>query len=342
MVPGDAENILLKAKIETLLHAATYPEPTRRVESVETHMSWVFLTDRFAYKLKKPVRLAFLDFSTIEQHRHFCIEEVRLNQRLAPRIYIGVVPLTVAMGGALSLGGKGTVADWLVKMHRIPATGMLDHAIRRGTVRDQDLQVFADRLVAFYRAAPAIDMMAREYRLRFEAAVRENWQALAHGRDLLPPAQVERVHGRQLAFLESSPWLLEERALARRIVEAHGDLRPEHVFLGADPQVIDCLEFHAAFRALDPVDELAFFGMECEVLGAGAIGRLVLGHYCRDLEDDPPPPLLDFYRCYRACIKAKLAYWHLRNPEVRDKARWPDVAKRYLGFAERYGQSLPS
>ncbi len=340
----DAE---LEGKLRFLLQAENYPEPTQRVEAVETHMSWVFLADRFAYKLKKPVRLPFLDFSTIERRRHFCLEEIRLNQRLAPRVYIGVVPLIGGSAGILSLGGPlqaiqgRRVADWLVKMHRLPAAGMLDYAIRHKMVKSEDLERLAERLVAFYCAAPVIDVTAGEYRLRFEAAVRENWEALRQAGDILPQGHLEQVHLRQIAFVDTSPWLLEQRALARKIVEGHGDLRPEHVFLGSDPQIIDCLEFHAAFRALDPVDELAFFGMECEVLGAPAAGDHILERYCRATDDNPPPQLLDFYRSYRACVKAKLAFWHVRDPGVRDGARWRALARRYLGLAEGYARSLP-
>ena len=336
----DDEEPSLRTKVHFLRQTAVYPEPTQHVDTIETHMSWVFLTDRFAYKLKKPVRLPFLDFSTVERRRHFCFEEIRLNQRLAPRIYIGVVPLIAERDGALSLGGTGGAVDWLVKMHRVSIDCMLDHAIRHDRLRDQDLHALADCLIDFYRAAPAIDLTPREYRQRFESAVGENWEVLRQARDILPESRVADIHRRQLAFIDASPWLLEERAAARRIVEAHGDLRPEHVMLGADPQIIDCLEFHTPFRVLDPLDELTFLGMECELLGAVQIGSLVLGRYCRALEDDPAPQLLDFYGCYRASVKLKLAYWHLVDPSVRDTARWPPIARRYLEFAERRKRGL--
>jgi aminoglycoside phosphotransferase family enzyme len=329
-------------KLRFLLLPASYPEPTRHVEAVETHMSWVFLTDRFAYKLKKPVLLPFLDFSTIERRKHFCSEEIRLNERLAPRVYIGTVPLTADAAGGLSLAGPGSPVDWLVKMHRLPARMMLDQAIQRGTAGGEDLQRLARLLVGFYRGARVVDMNGREYRQRFEADVATNLAELVRAGEVLADGQVESVHRRQRAFLDSSPWLLEQRATARHVVEAHGDLRPEHVFLGADPQIIDCLEFHPRFRIMDPADELAFFGMECEILGSPEIGAAVFERYCRGLDDRPSPLLLDFYRCYRACVKAKLAIWHVRDPEVREPARWPIVARRYLELAEGYAAGLPS
>jgi len=339
--PRATDAIELSRKVDFLSRPESYPEPTRRVELVETHMSWVFLTDRFAYKLKKPVRLPFLDFSTLARRRHFCREEVRLNQRLAPLVYIDALRLVESPDGGLAIGGAGRPVEWLVKMHRLPARTMLDHAIRRGSVRNEDLDRLAERLTAFYGSAEAVDIGAREYRRRFEADVAANLREFRRSQDIVEWAKVEQLHRRQLAFLDSVPWLLEQRATTRKIIEAHGDLRPEHVSLGPEPQIIDCLEFQRRFRIMDPADELAFFAVECEMLGAPEIGALVERQCRAGLRDDPAPTLLRFYRCYRACVKAKLAIWHLTDPQVRDPARWPALARRYLDLAETYARDLP-
>ena len=338
-MPEDAERTLA-VKLAFLLQPGSYPEPTHKVTAIETHMSWVFLTDDFAYKLKKPIRLPFLDFTSLARRKYFCDEEIRLNWRLAAKVYIAVVPLTFAADNLLSLAGSGCAVDWLVKMRRLAAERMLDHAIKHGRVTREELDRLASHLCAFYRAAVPIALSPDQYRARFEVDVLANLKELASFGDALPQHQVERAHAQQLDFLGTAAQLLEYRASHRHIIEAHGDLRPEHVFLGPDPQVIDCLEFSLEFRTLDPADELSFFAMECEMLGAPAVGEHVLARYREITGDEPPPRLLDFYRCYRASLRAKIAIWHVRDPKSRDPARWPPLARRYLDLACLYADKL--
>jgi uncharacterized protein len=340
MAPPGMLDSELAAKIEFLLQPASYLEPTRGVNAIETHMSWVFLTDLYAYKLKKPTRLAFLDFSTLERRKHYCDEEIRLNRRLAPAVYIGTVPITVGATGKMSLGGAGSAVDWLVKMHRLPANRMLDQAIRAGTVSSEDIDELARRLSAFHRTAPPVAMMPVEYRRRFETWVAENLDELTCCKPILPAAAVRRVHSIQLGVLQHNPGVFDQRVADHRIIEAHGDLRPEHVCLGPEPEVIDCLEFNREFRLLDPVDELAFFALECETLGAPEIGERVLERYRRDADDHPPSSLLNFYKSYRACVRAKIAVWHVREPDGRDVAKWPMLVERYFALADAYAQCL--
>ncbi|MGZ3510507.1 MAG: hypothetical protein ACXVAC_19305, partial [Vulcanimicrobiaceae bacterium] len=315
----------LDAKVTFLLEPASYPEPTRAVEAVETHMSWVFLTDRFAYKLKKPVRLPYLDFSTVDLRKHYCEEEIRLNARLAPRVYICTLPITLEANQVMTIGGSGLAIDWLVKMHRLPADRMLDHAIEHGTVAAEDIERLAFLLSGFYRKAPRVALSGATYRRRLEADVTANLEDLRKAKNIVARHRVERIHTAQAAFLQRCWKHFEQRVNEGRIVEAHGDLRPEHVLLGPDPQIIDCLEFNTAFRTLDAADELAFFAMECEMLGAPAVGTMVFDRYCGDNDDAAAKGLFDFYKCYRACLRSKLAMWHLREPRVRNPERWPKL-----------------
>ncbi|MGZ3505397.1 MAG: hypothetical protein ACXWNJ_15870 [Vulcanimicrobiaceae bacterium] len=330
----------LDAIVTFLLQPISYPEPTRAVEAVETHMSWVFLTDRFAYKLKKPVRLPYLDFSTVDLRKHYCEEEIRLNVRLAPRVYICTLPITLGANRVMTVGGSGFAIDWLVKMHRLPADRMLDRAIERGTFTADEIERLACLLSAFYREAPHFALRASMYRRRLEADVTANLEDLRKAEKIVARHRVERIHTAQIAFLHRRGKLFEQRVNERHIVEAHGDLRPEHVLLGPDPQIIDCLEFNAEFRTLDAADELAFFAMECEMLGAPAVGTTVFDRYRRDNDDAAAAGLLEFYKCYRACLRSKLAIWHLEEPNVRHPERWPELARRYLDLADIYSRRL--
>lgn len=300
----------------------------------------MFLADRYAYKLKKPIRLAFLDFSTLALRRHFCEEEIRLNRRLAPEVYLGTVPLTRKKDAALALGGNGTAVDWLVQMRRLPANRMLDAAIRAGTAEPWQLDTLTRRLVAFYRTAAPIEFAPGDYCKRLEAGIVANRRELEDAAGALPPDAVCRVHEALLVMLRDTRALFDRRSAERRIVEAHGDLRPEHVLLGTEPQVIDCLEFNREFRILDPIDELSFLAMECAALGGAEVGTQILSGYCELSGDRPPQRLLDFHACCRACLRAKLAIAHLEEVPAREPARWPALARQYLELAEGYAARL--
>lgn len=317
----------------------SYPEPTRTVEAIETHMSWVFLIDGFAYKLKKPAKTPFLDFSTLEFRHHWCDEEVRLNQRLAPQVYLGTVQITRA-DGSLSIGGSGRIVDWLVRMRRLPRDRMLDRAIAVRSFTDEDIAGVAARLAQFYRQAPRLPVSGPYYLLRIAAATATDIEGLRLFHDVLPHDPLDAIGAAQRRFLCEHASMLERRAEDRHIVEAHGDLRPEHVALGPNPQIIDCLEFNPELRKLDPADELAFFALECELLGAPEIGDAVFSAYRAATGDDPLPQLIDFYKCCRAVLRAKLSILHLRDSPVRNHERWPKLANRYLEFALAYAKRL--
>ncbi|NIV75619.1 MAG: hypothetical protein GWN37_12490 [Gammaproteobacteria bacterium] len=341
MTADDPEpHVALGAKVAFLQRPASYPERTGHVESVETHMSWVFLTEHHAYKLKKPVRYDFLDFSTVDARRADCHEEVRLNRRLARGVYLGVVALSSDARGELSLDGPGTPVDWLVKMRRLPAHRMLDRAIRRGHVQRDEVRRVAEVLARFYKAARPVGMTAVAYRRRLETDIRDNLRELTLPTFRLPASLVRRVSAAQLDFTQRVPGLLDARALEGRIIEAHGDLRPEHICLGPEPVVIDCLEFKREFRLLDPIDELAFLAMECEQLDAPSVGELFLATYSSLSGDYPPPELVYLYKSFRACLRAKIAIWHTKEPTARPAGHWSRTAQSYLRRAEAYVQEL--
>lgn len=325
-------------KVAFLRRPESYGSAPGTVEVIETHMSWVFLAGDLVYKLKKPVRYEFLDFSTPEARHHDCEEEVRLNRRLAPDVYLDVVPLVITAGAALQLGGDGRPLDWLVKMRRLPRQLMLDQAIRAGTATASDVRRCILALAAFYRGCTPVAMDARQYRQRFIDGVRATRRALEAPEYGLPPDTLREVSSAQLAFLKQNVPLLEQRVNEQRIVEGHGDLRPEHVCLDEPPLFIDCLEFNREWRLVDPADELAYLALECEHAGAAFIGEAAFAAYREGTGDDPAGPLIRFYKSYRAGIRAKLSAWHLRDhPGADDRRKWQDRARRYLELARRYG-----
>lgn len=325
---------------------AAYPHSPARVEHIETHISHVFLADDLVYKLKKPVRYDFLDFSSLEKREHACREEVWLNRRLASQTYLDVAPIVRSSEGTLAIGGegdKGDVVDWLVVMRRLPAEQMLDALHRSGRLTAAHIDRLAATLVPFYRSLQPLPISAVEYRDRCTAHVRGNRDELLAVRHHLPQGVVERVHGFQLQMLALAPELFDERVAAGRIVEGHGDLRPEHICLAAgslseEVAVFDCIEFSAEFRTIDVADELAFLAAECDFLGAEWIGPQLLKAYEERSGDRVPPVLLAFYKAYRACVRAKVAA--LRADQLTGQPQQEGVAEslRHLNSADRYVQ----
>ena len=335
-LPGRETVLDRETKLALLRQPQTYPEKPAGIDAIETHMSWVFLTPHHAFKLKKPVRYDYLDFSTLAARKISCEEELRLNQRLAPGVYREVVALAMNARGEMQIEGQGEVVDWLVKMRRLPAERMLDYLIRHRTLEPAELHTVAEWLAYFYRERIPQKLSGDEYRRKYAANLRANHAALAHPLYALPAALVEAVHAAQWKFLRSAPELFDRRAAEGQIVEGHGDLRPEHVCVESPPVIFDCLEFNRSFRIIDAADELAFLSMECERLGAPQVEQELFQAYRRITGDHPPPQLIYFYKAQRACVRARLAIWHLRDLEKSVWPRWRAAAEEYLRLTESY------
>ncbi|MGE5088080.1 MAG: AAA family ATPase [Candidatus Levyibacteriota bacterium] len=323
----------LAAKLAFLSQPQSYPEPTTRVERVQTHLSWVFLTDHHAYKLKKPVRGDFVDLRSIANRRRNCRAEVRLNRRLSPDVYLGAIPLTRDATGRLAIGGDGEVVDWLVRMHRLPHDRMLDRIIAARGAAAVDVDAILDPLCRLYRAGPALAMSPDAYLHALTAEIEATRRELCAPAYALPADTVEEIARLQLRVLEREASMIGQRAAAGRIVEGHGDLRPEHVCMTSPPRIIDCLEFSRPLRSLDAVDELAYLALECERLGAPQLRERIFDAYRRRSDDAAPQALIDFYQSYRASIRAKIAIWHLRDPALRAMPKWRLQALEYLRLA---------
>lgn len=324
----------LEQKVAFLRSAASH-RGVEEVEVKETRMAWVFLAGDHVYKMKKPVRYPYLDYSTTEKRRRICETELGLNRRLAPDVYQRVASLTAEAGG-LAIDGSGEVVDWMVVMHRLPRNRFLETAIEAASVTSAHITRVADRLTAFYRDLPPqeIDPQARVETLFGE--IDKGVDVLGEAECGATAARGRAALARLRAVLERDPGIVTERITAGQIVEGHGDLRPEHVCLTDPPVMIDCLEFSRDLRLVDPFDELAFLAMECAALGAPWIGPLLIGR-CADAlaENRPTVAQLAFYTAYRATLRARQSLEHLLEPEPRDPEKWQPKARRYLAEAER-------
>jgi aminoglycoside phosphotransferase family enzyme len=296
----------------------------------ETHMSWVFLADSEAYKLKKPLRLPYLDFSTLERRRAACEAELALNRRLAPEVYKHLTPLTRS-GGRYGLGSAGEVVDWLVVMRRLDESASLERLLLAETLTIRQLDAVIATLAGFYRRTRRVGITPDALMVRWRANLTDNRRILLNPRLGLPASLVLRLDGLQRALLREHQNAIRSRA--RFTVDGHGDLRPEHIWPGPPVHIIDCLEFNAQLRAVDPLDEMAFLALECERLG----GKTLAGHVKRRAAAELPGGYCEaafgFYRRYRAMLRARLAIAHLLDPHPRTPEKWPRLAMCYLKLA---------
>lgn len=335
-------SVSIDSKVAALSRVEAYPGRPHAVEVIETHMSWVFLAGSMAYKLKKPVRYGRLDFRAVEARRFYCMEELRLNRALAESVYLDVVALRADPAGTLRVGGDGAIVDWLVRMQRLAPHLMLDRMLEDSTAGAEHLRGVAARLAGFYRSLPPAAVEGGEYLGRLAAEIDECERELCDPLFDLEVEPVRSLCARLRAVLAHRPELFEARVAAGRIVEGHGDLRPEHIYLGTPPAIIDRLEFSVELRTLDTVDELGFLALECERLGSPQLGPVLLDTYRELTGDTAGEPLIHFYQSLRACVRAKVTIWHLREARYRDSAKWPARARQYLGLAARHMQSCES
>jgi aminoglycoside phosphotransferase family enzyme len=225
-------------------------------------------------------------------------------------------------------------------MRRLSGDRMLDRLLRQNTLKPGELEHAIERLACFYRDAPRVAMPPARYRGRFAEEIAENRRELATPAYELPLESVEKICARQLALLSAHPGLFDARVA--HIVEGHGDLRPEHICLEARPQIIDCLEFSRELRLLDPADELSFLALECERLGSPELASTIFATYTAVTSDAPPVVLLDFYRSFRACVRARIAIRHLADAAPREPAHWSAQARAYLALAREHVERCTS
>lgn len=310
---------------DALLEQAAFPfSSPSQVVRIQTHISWVFLLERDVYKLKRPVDLGFLDFRTLEKRRLACEAEVELNRRLAPTVYLGVVPIGRTGDGRFHVNGPGEVVDWAVHMRRLPDVIRADRLLERGALSLTQLDAIAQRLAEFHAQAAhgrkvclfgAPEQIAQNVRENFaqtrgcierffsrrEAAELENWQRNC---------------------LQDRAKLFRERIDLNRVRDGHGDLRLEHVYLeGKDVTVLDCIEFNDRFRYADVCADVAFLSMDLAASGRADLAELFVARYARYANDFDLYPLLDFYESYRAFVRAKVAAFTATDESVDYPAR---------------------
>jgi hypothetical protein len=325
-----------------LQRPSAYPHPSGAIERRETHVSHVFLAGAFAYKLKKPVKFPFLDASTLASRLKFCRLELSLNRRLAPDIYLGIVPVVETAKG-VRLGGKGRVIEWVVKMRRLPEERMLDRLVARRRVSRRDMVHLADRLIPFFRRAERGRAISRYGTPEAVAQlVLGNLEECAPfvGR-LLSETDRRFLESAYRQFLTLRGPLLARRLRERRIIDGHGDLRCENICMTHPVNVFDCVEFQPAFRCGDLVNDFSFLVMDLEFRGRKDLASALVEQYRRRMGDPAFSTVLTFYKCHRSLVRGKVrGFAWLQHPNTAEGRRIRELARRHFQLAVRYARQF--
>ena len=295
-------------RVEALLDPSQFDHETGAIRLLETHISWVILTGAFAYKLKKPVNLGFLDFSTLALRKHYCDEELRLNRRLAPEIYLEVVPIT-GTPAAPRLGGDGPVVDYAVKMREFPQDALLDRVVCEEGLPKRQVDALAERIAAFHDAAERAPDGAAFARAEDVAiSVNENLDQLE---PLLGPADLSKLHALR-EWNRATYRNRRELVLRRRrdgfVRECHGDLHLGNIALvDGKPLIFDCIEFSKNLHWIDVMSDVAFITMDFDHHGRQDIAWRFINRYLQHTGDYGGLALLRYYQAYRAAVRAKVA-----------------------------------
>jgi aminoglycoside phosphotransferase family enzyme/predicted kinase len=323
--------------LAALSRPAAYPHAAETVQCRETHLSWVFLAGAYAYKVKKPVDFGFVDFTTPALRAAACAEEVRLNQRLCPDIYLGVVDV-VARDGTFWIGGPGAVVESAVKMRRLPDTGMLPALLERSAADTNLMRRIAIQLAQFHATAatgPAIDEWGRA------TAISTNWaenfaQTAMVDETVLPAAVVTTVQAFVSRFIDTQGALFARRVAQGRVRDGHGDLHARNICVeGRRIHLFDCLEFSPRYRCADVAAEVAFLAMDLTAYGRADLAHDFVGAYVRASGDQELKTLLDFYVAYRAWTRGKVQALRLADRYLPANSRAAIIAeaRRYFHLA---------
>lgn len=321
--------------IDLLSDRYSYSHPCNGVRVLQTHISVVFLAGNFAYKIKKPRNLGFLDFTSLEKRKHFCLEEVRLNKRFAGDVYLGALPIAARNNG-LRIGGEGEPIEWCVQMKRLPDEATFGQMLRQGQIGEREIKTLAMRVASFHRAARVVDCGGEPETIERNAL--ENFsQSRSHIGTTVSEGVFDRTRSLTEKALEDLKAVFTNRSKEKFIRDNHGDLHLDHVYFFPekpppdDLVVIDCIEFNERFRFSDVAADAAFLYMDLKSCGRSDLAKTFADAYINASGDEEGRSLLPFYSAYRAAVRGKVEGFEVFESEVPS-----DVRKAALGRARRH------
>ena len=326
--------------VQSLLQPESYAHSVDKVELVQTHISTVLLAGDFVYKFKKAVNFGFLDFSDLTKRHHYCEQELLLNRRLCPDIYLDLVTVTDEGGGSFALNGKGKVVEYGVQMARMPEQQMMQKVIQRGELSREHLHALVEILAGFYQKADGSPDIAQ-----FGTAdavgvnVLENFEQTEGfiGQGALTQEQFDTISSYARGIL-AKPELFQRRIDGGHIRDCHGDLYSANICLADKIYVFDCIEFNERFRYSDVASDVAFLAMDLDLNGLEELSGSFIQEFCERTGDEGLPEMLNFYKCYRAYVRGKIGLFTAADPAVPAEVQKSCIeqAAQYFHLAERY------
>ncbi len=331
--------ITLPAYVQYLQKENSYPHPASAVSLVQTHISFVLLAGEYVYKWKKPVDFGFLNFSTLEKRKYYCEQEIVLNRRLCPDIYEELVTLT-ADGDSFALNGDGEPVEYGIRMTRMPEQQMMGNVMARGELTRAHLDAIVSQLVPFYEAAVGGDTV-KEFGKADSVAVNvlENFEQTESFVDqgAITKAQYDAIIQYSKEFLGHED-RFQTRIDLGKIRDCHGDLHSANICLTDPVCIFDCIEFNERFRYTDVAADVAFLAMDLDFHGETELSDYFVEHYVAQSGDTGLLKMLNFYKCYRSYVRAKIALFTASDPAVDEKntAACVAQAKTHFLLAEKY------
>ena len=326
--------------IQSLLEPSAYPEPTDVVELGQTHISYLLFTPNFVYKVKKPVDFGFLDFSTLEKRLYYCQQELKLNRRISPDVYLDVVSIT-STDGTYIMGGKGKAVEYAVKMRRLPADRMAKVLLENNQLTENMARDLGRLIADFHRQAEtsaetsaygSLDGVSRNITENFEQTEKYIGQSISE-------KKFQRIQDYALGFLNENAQLFQRRVDSGRIKDCHGDLHLDQIcFTDEGVRVIDCIEFTERFRFSDVASDIAFLAMDLERHSRWDLSLALMEEYLAASGDTEVKGLLDFYKCYRAYVRGKVESFRLDDHHISEEEKRAAAlrASRYFDLSYAY------
>jgi uncharacterized protein len=332
-----------KQTVDALLTPKAYPRKPGKIELVQTHISFVFLTDKYVYKVKKAVNFGFLDFSTLEKRHHFCQKELRLNRRLCPEIYLEVLPIT-KKSGVIRVGGKGEAVEYALKMKRLPQERIMTTLLKADKVDKKTIAAIAGIVARFHRKAHASPEIGEFGSLKI---VKTNWdenfaQTEKYIDQTIPKHDFKFMQSKINGFMQDKQALFQERIDAKRIRDCHGDLHSGNIFITRKIFIFDAIEFNDRFRYSDVAADVAFLAMDLDFQNRRDLADYFVERYIAYSKDEALTGLLAFYKCYRAYVRGKVISFRLDDPHIssEEKETAKKEASAYFKLAAEYAKNL--
>jgi len=327
------------ALVEALLKPEAYPHNPQKIELVQTQMSFLFLTGDYVYKIKKPVDLGYLDYTTLEKRHFFCHQELELNRRLCPDVYLEVAPV-VRSEGQICIGGKGETIEYTVKMRQLPRERMMDSLLPLGQVTEEMVENVAEKLAAFHdkvRTSPNISVYGKLKAIITNTE--ENFTQTEKYIDIsIPSSRYHHIKAYTDKFIKSNESLFDRRVKTGKIRDCHGDLHTAHICFSDGIHIYDCIEFNDRFRYGDVASEVAFLAMDIDRYQRTDLSRAFVNAYFHLSQDEEMLQLLNFYKCYRAYVRGKVESFKFDDPYIseEERTRVLAAARKYFELAESY------